>query len=78
MSSDSPSMETNATPSGLAIRPRRIRFSLLSGRKRGEAAQRAETRGQAAVASVGEAGRSGTRPEALSGRKRGEAGAACT
>src|SRR6201996_1803857 len=30
ISSCSPSMETNATPSGLAIRPRRIRFSLVS------------------------------------------------
>src|SRR6201996_8528179 len=30
ISSCSPSMETNATPSGLAIRPRRIRFSLVA------------------------------------------------
>src|ERR1700743_3496838 len=48
MSSDSPSMETNATPSGLAIRPRRIYVTLLiatpdpHGRARGRFGRRAD------------------------------------
>src|SRR5947209_6075670 len=48
MSSCSPSMDTNATPSGLAIRPRRIRRSLVavaSAAEPGAAGRHQKTRG---------------------------------
>src|ERR1700728_1520385 len=60
ISSGSPSKVTNATPSGLAIRPRRIRLSLVavaSAAKPGAADRHQKPRAVASAAKPGAAGR---------------------